>query len=629
MTATEEPPPAPAAVAREPHPIFSLLAPEIEQALPADKVAEYYALRSESIKLAESDPLRYGYESADWKLADEKLAQFRAENPVGVLLFIVLGGIRASKTEWRSKRIVENMLTKRDYIAWACHTTQSSSRDAQQKKIYKYIPPEYRPDSGRFRQGMKAKINYTPWGGFTTDDFALPDPEAGVSICGFKFYGMNARSLEGTEINEGWMDEESEVEWLEALIGRCATRNGVVYLTFTGKSGYTQLLRTILSGAMTLEEVEAPMLPLKDAAGNVIGHEKVPKVQVNYNVEINAGADGQKRIKAKAMIVYFHAENNPFANYPALQETYKDANRETILNLIYGVVNKTQGSRFPLFSDLVHKPSLNRFAEIQKGGGTWYHFLDPCSSRNWFHIFVFIDPLHRVFVRLESPSHGHEEAYIPGIGDPGPWAAPGAAKDGMAGEGQKEWGWGYRRYLEEMARLQALLAGGSLLPEWNDARMELEPWDKYPELLARYSKVIPVYEHWIDARYGNAKRTREEESTTLIEELEDLGIRFLAAPTPAGTILPSTSSDGSLRMINDRLYYNNRRPIDATNEPKLYVCESCPNTIYALKEWTGLDGQHGACKDPIDCLRMLVLSDVRYVDPELFVPSVPWMTMRR
>jgi hypothetical protein len=36
--------------------------------------------------------------------------------------------------------------------------------------------------------------------------------------------------------------------------------------------------------------------------------------------------------------------------------------------------------------------------------------------------------------------------------------------------------------------------------------------------------------------------------------------------------------------------------------------------IYALQEWTGRDGKTGACKDPIDVLRYLVLSGAGHVE---------------
>jgi hypothetical protein len=43
------------------------------------------------------------------------------------------------------------------------------------------------------------------------------------------------------------------------------------------------------------------------------------------------------------------------------------------------------------------------------------------------------------------------------VGNPGPWAVAGNKADGEQGDGQKEWGWGYTRYLEEIERMEAVV----------------------------------------------------------------------------------------------------------------------------------------------------------------------------
>jgi len=601
---------------KEPHPVLELPTDEQLKSLSIEQQDLLWKQRRELMAAEKADPLRFGYEPEVWKKADELLKKFREDNPVGPLLFIVLGGIRASKTEWRCKRLIQNMLKMPAYVGWACHTTQTSSFDAQQKKIHRYIPAEFKKESGRNRQGTTLKVNYTPWGGFTTDNFALPSPN-GASLCLFKYYGIDPKALEGAEINEGWMDEEAPVEWLDALLDRAVTRNGVVYLTFTAKSGYTILLRSILAGAKTLEEVEAELLPIKNAQGEVTGYEKVPRVQINENVQLMAGKDNQRRTIAKAIIIYFHTKDNAYGNYEGLKKRYEGASREAILTAAYGIPTKALQSKFPNFRDNVHVVSLNRFREIQKGGGVWYHFLDPCSGRNWFQIWIFIDPMNRAFVVGESPSFGHQWAYIPGVGDPGPWAVAGKKADGDMGDGQKEWGWGYDRYLEEMDRMERLLSGSGV----NDGNGVSDAIQGSPSAAQK----ISVLARWIDARYGNARITTEERSTTTIEDLEAKGMVFLAAPSEKYIDGGRAGGDGSLRMINDKLYYNTEKEIDLTNTPKLFVVETCPNTIMAIKDWTGNDGQHGSLKDPIDCLRMFVLSKSEYVDESLLQPITPWM----
>lgn len=368
----------------------------------------------------------------------------------------------------------------------------------------------------------------------------------------------------------------------------------------------------------------------------VAGYEKVPRMQRCMNT-----SNGQQR---SACVIYFHTSDNPYGNYDSMKQELAGSPKERILTRAYGVPTKATLTRFPLFRDPVHVISLNKFNQIAAAGGTWYHFLDPCSGRNWFQIWVFIDPLGRKFIRAESPSHGHKEAYIPGVGDPGPWALPGKQADGSRGQGQTEWGWGYKRYLEEISRVEDVISANgvcqpghpldnlpasssetALLPRTLHSRPQLTASATgKPNEVAGWQS-INIYERWIDARYGNARKTAEESSTTLIDDLRALGMDFLAAPSEKAIDGGRGGGDGSLRMINDALFYDVARPIDHTNQPKLYVVETCPNVIYALKEWTGLDGQHGACKDPIDVLRMLVLSGVGHVDQTLMQVRQPWM----
>jgi hypothetical protein len=607
---------------KEPFPAFPLIDEPTAKRMGAEWTRQFFETRADAIKRSVSNPLLYGHEPPIWLKADGKLAEFRQRFPQGVITELDIGGNRASKTERMAKRIVEYMRDNSGARVWACQLTETASIQNQQSVIYKYLPPEWKPDTGKLRHGVKTKIVYSQSGGFTENVLVCPNG----SECRFKFYEMKVSNLEGAELDLVWADELVPPEWIEALIFRLVTRNGVLHITFTPTEGYTSTVKLHLGGATTIEEEEAELLPIlgqrKISGGNdsthkckvptvekepdepgsppenslfeVIGYEKVPRVQENLHVEIN----GQK---AKALIVYFHTKDNPFGNYEVMKATLEGANRDKILTRAYGVPTKAIMAKFPLFRDSVHVISLNRFREIQKGGGTWYHFLDSCSGRNWFQCWIFCDPFGRAFVAAESPSHDHDWAYIPGVGNPGPWAIPSNKLDGDAGDGQKEWGWGYQRYKEEIERMEALLSP------------------------AGESGKITISARWIDARYGNFRVITRERSTTQIEDLSALGLEFLAAPSEKFIDQGHGGGDGSLRMINNKLFYDADKPIDHTNQPHLYCVETCPNIIFSLKEWTGKDGQAGASKDPVDTLRMFVLSGVEYVDESLLQPKLPWM----
>jgi len=100
-------------------------------------------------------------------------------------------------------------------------------------------------------------------------------------------------------------------------------------------------------------------------------------------------------------------------------------------------------------------------------------------------------------------------------------------------------------------------------------------------------------------------KVERDRPVTLLEQFADLGLIF--EPTPGDDV-----SEG-VRMIENLLYYDSAKEVDFFNRPKLYVSESCRNTIFAMQTWTGADGQKGATTDPIACLRYGVLSGVEYV----------------
>ncbi len=582
---------------RETHPLIPALTSEQESALPRDYVARFYEARRDALLQEQADPLRYGFEPDIWKLADARIANLRRRFPMGVLTELDLGGNRASKTERRAKRLVQNMVHNPGWRAWALQSNQTSSRQNQQSIIYKYLPPEWKPASGKLRQGAVAKIVYSQAGGFTEDVLVCPNG----SECRFKFYGMDVSGVEGAELNEAWGDELITPDWIEALIFRLVTRNGLLAITFTPIEGYSATVKAYLDGATTLQEVEAELLPIRTLRSescsqihadshNKLGYEKVPRVQENLQAVIN----GQR---SRAAIIYFHTADNPYGNYPSMKETLEGASREKILTRAYGVPLRAAHSQLN-FTDTVHILAMNRFAAIKEAysHGPRYQLIDPCSGRNWFMVWLYFPRPKQCIAYREWPSHGHANAFVPGIGDPGPWAVPGKAIDGEKGPAQTPFKFGLERYKEEILRVE----NGELIAE-----------------------------RWMDCRYGNNPKTEREGTTTLIEQMSDLELNFIAM-TGEKNILGA--NDGSIDMINSALAYDEAAPIGqfsaqraAINEPEFLVTEECPNLIYALQNWTGKDGQHGACKDPIDCLRGAFLSRLGYYDEKMMTPRQPWL----
>jgi hypothetical protein len=611
---------------REFHPVLrSQLAEPLWSTLSQAEKDQFYALRRDMLIAEVSDRYHFGYRLPVWQMADKELTELRNDFPNGVIQLAILGANRSSKTSFGTDFSMRQLVTKGGARGWCLQATQATSRADQQGPLFWQIPAEWRPASGKLRGGASTKIVWSQAGGFTEDTFVLPNR----SQCWFKFYTMNVGTVEGAELDFAWVDELVTPDWIEALRFRLITRAGILLLTFTPVEGYSPTVKEFLENAITIQEVDAELLPIRNAKEEVIGYEKVPRLQIS-------------RIKT-ARIIYFHTADNPYGNYDAMKTELGDSSRDRILMRAYGVATNTILTQFPGWRDMVHIISVNKWREIEKLGGTRLHFVDPCSGRNWFMIWVLIDALNRAFIYREWPSTGHFGAYIPGFGDLGEWAVMGKAADGDRGPAQRELGWGLKRYIEEIYRSENYGTNGTTNEGIEESKLgtnrsgepakqsgsssSAERSDGGTSRPAATAEVI--FERWMDGRYGNATKTSTEESVTLIDEMSELGMDFLAAPSEVSVELSRRGGGEALRLINSALDYNKEQPIDFSNQPHLYVLETCPNTIYALKNWTGQDRQHGACKDPIDCLRMMVLCGSGYCDEEMLRPVRPFSGAKR
>jgi phage terminase large subunit-like protein len=526
------------------HPVIRMPTREELAAVGHERGWELLQKREELIARERNDPLRYGFAPVIWNKASELLEQHRE--------LLVMGGNRSGKTEWAARELVSRLQKTPNSVAWAFQTTAPNSIEMQQPRVFKYLPPEWRTA----KKSAITNITYSVKGGFTEGKFVAPNG----SQCVFRNYAQDPSTIEGGEIDVAWCDELVPLDVLETLRFRLLDRNGVLIVTFTPIEGYSSTVKEYLTGAKTVSAVDAHLLPHYNEQGGektVCGYEQVPIVQM--------GRKGRP-------VIYFHTYENPWAGWERMQSELKSETREKILCRAYGVPTKSINNRFPLFNDNVH---VVRHSLIPTTG-TRYHFIDPCSGRNWFMIWALIDSAGRCFIYREWPC---PEDYIEGIGYPGAWAEPDGKKhDGRQGPAQKDFGFGLERYVTEIKRVEA--------------------GEK-------------IFERWMDSRYGNAQTLAKERPTTLIEEMSEIGMEFIA--TPGDTI------DEGVSLINDWLHYDAQKPLSAVNQPRLYVSERCKNVIYCLKEWTGQDGAKGASKDPVDLIRYLVLSGVQNIEGDILM----------
>jgi hypothetical protein len=217
----------------------------------------------------------------------------------------------------------------------------------------------------------------------------------------------------------------------------------------------------------------------------------------------------------------------------------------------------------------------------------------------WFMGWVMCPRADKWIIYREFPSHGYKEAYIEGVGIPGPWAVSGEAADGVKGPGQDSKGFSLERYKEE-----------------------IEKRDMDENIRARF----------IDSRYATSPRTISTVVTNLQEQLMEVGIEFLTMVPGKGRIM-GEHNDGAIDMINSALFYDIDTEIGKwsarlgkLNEPQLQIVETCPNMIDALENWTGEDGQRGARKDPVDVIRGMFLSSVNFIGEDMYAWKSGGMT---
>ena len=627
----------------EPHPILPLPSAEWCRVHGEQKTVDYLQERARRMLAEKSDPFTCGYEPPIWDLVDDLLVDGNTvvldvsrleklgagvrplvdvpKEILGAPEIYIAGANRSSKSEYGGKKLLKVLRSRDNARTWSFADTGPISIARQQPIFWRYMPLEIKrmaANTGKARLGAVLNISYKQKTGFAEQSFVLPNG----SQHWFKNYEQDIQNVEGDQLDAIWLDELRNIELLRTLRGRMIDRGGIILVTFTAiDENYTSVVNEYERGARTVFEVDAELLPIKRpkiSAGNkvkahsnpvvekkepeepgspaendfeLIGYEKVPRIKV-----AGPGSDGNQR----ANIVYFHITDNPYFGYDGsmartkagrlpmfgkerFYRAYRGATRAKILSRVYGILTISSAQQFPKFSDAVHVVEPDRIPKK----GTNYLIVDPCDGRNWFMIWVRIDQRGRWFVYREWPSTGHPGAYIPGIGDPGPWTLPGQPYDGVRGPAQQPFGFGLERYIQEILRLE-----------------EKEE----------------IQERWMDSRYAANPTTTKEGSTTHIEQLAELGMDFMAAS--GKEIVEGTG------LINDKLDYDNEVELGKfsptlarLNEPKLFISRDCPNTIYSLREWTGKDKQHGACKDPVDVLRYASLAGLDYIGEDAYTWS--------
>lgn len=273
--------------------------------------------------------------------------------------------------------------------------------------------------------------------------------------------------------------------------------------------------------------------------------------------------------RANAGIAWFHSILNVYSPFDEMRKTLAGRNNHEIKIRAYGYAENTVGSQFPRFgeSSIVDKEAIPE-------EGTNYMVVDPAGARNWFMLWLRVTKDGKMFVYREFPDMSLGE-----------WALPSDKPDGKEGIAQR-----------------------------NGAGMGL---DEIKETIRRLEGKEEIAERYIDPRAGATQAVGKDGGTSLIELLDDGDKPMYFAPAAGVAIEQGVS------IINDWFSYDMTQPISPINEPKLFISKECQNLIYCLKEWTGADGEKGATKDPIDCLRYLAVMSPIYIGSDFTVVGKP------
>lgn len=571
-----------------------------------ESVNRFLLERNRSLEAQANDPHRFGWEPKVWKLVDaliewpwmteeEKARGRRIRARLGFELplreVLINGGIRGTKTDYISKRTVQLLLHKPKARAAAWQSTEAMSISEQQPRIFHYLPRELKTE-------VRSQVHYLVYkqhGGFSEGKFILPN----ASQMEFRNYKQDLSTIEGAEFDLAWTDELAPVELHEAIKGRVSTagRFGLQCNTFTPIDGFTPLVAAYREGArMVLDQtgymlpVDAAGVPDMDKAKRVVDllewAEKGPPPKTPECLKFRSVPRVEKCAEPGKGVVFFHTADNEIV--PSIEGVAQRYPRNLLMRL-YGVAEKSYSARFA-FEDSVHIVKPTAVPEA----GTNVMITDPASGRNWVMLWVRFSR-ENVYVYREWPT---QKRPVRGEGTLGVWAEfDGKKPDGKKGPGQKSMGWGLRRYKEEIAQLE----GWTDYKEAQCGTSSVDAWMESSGAKERISARL------MDSRYASSPKLENDRPVTTLTQFEDIRLWF---DTTSGADI----EDGLVK-IEDLLSFDKTRKVDITNLPRLFVSEDCPNLIHCLKTWTGHDGQSGATKDFIDCLRYALMAGMGDMTP--------------
>jgi hypothetical protein len=469
-------------------------------------------------------------------------------------IHVLLGGNQSAKTTFGSRLTVWAGATIPESEVYCWHVTDKRSIDDQQRFVWEALPEAVKKLPTK--KGISHSLQYGQKNGFTDGICILPPLPScrrGGSIKFFNYaqYAQNDQIIEGVKAHFMWADEVIPLELMETIRkGRLMTYHGRLLLTFTVIDGWNDTIQKILAKTKTLQT-------------RFCDHPKImkeiPVMQESLSVDSCA-------------IYYAWTMDNPFTDYQEFLRLNAGADRETILARGFGIPTKSITSIHPGFNPDVNviphdkMPWLEANLKKDKRDNpvpykvTRYMVIDPAGSKNWAMAWVAIDSSGTWWVYREWPDYDD-------------WALPSSTPEGKPGPAQK----GSKRGIRD-----------------------------YVELIKDLEGDEEIFERYIDPRMGAAEKQSEDGATTIISDLDDAGMTVIPAP--------GVDIENGTQLLNNLFAYDETKPRDSMNSPKIFISDRCQNTIYMFKEHTGKGGRNEATKDFHDLYRYLSVSDIQFID---------------
>jgi hypothetical protein len=393
----------------------------------------------------------------------------------------------------------------------------------------------------------------------------------------FGNYNQDVADYEG----HGWdlviADENLPLGWLKTLLYRLPRCGGKMIWSFTPIHGITPAIKEVVTGAKIASTKKAELLDQSKV--HVVG---CPRGHMPYI---------QEGVWCDSRIIYFFTEMNPWSGYEQHKKIMLKATQEEVERRTYGWARNSIGKRFPKFGDA----NIIAPDKVPKEV-TRYLIKDPASARNAFIIWVAVDKQGRHYVYREWPS----------VDKYGEWAVTSENSkkwDGDPGPAQRPLGFGISDYKQVILTEEGHTWTGN---SWDGTKAEVifqrlgDPRAMAEPSSSDETGGSSIFDRYLETQTDKAGNT--------------VGPSMDFMPAPGYHI------DRGVEMINDLLAWNPSEPKCALiNEPRLYVTSNCRNMIWALENWTGADGEKGACKDCVDALRYAATADLGYVDPNMQV----------